>query len=143
MNRLILNDLKPTLLIALLSIFFTLISFNAIAETELSALEIMERVDEESRKSTDSAFTRMKLTTCKYGKKDGKVKCAEKPRVKLVESAQINTGDDNKDYLIAMMIVIEIMRPGYIYLLLERLKELVLEIVMMKRLSLQVFLELK
>jgi hypothetical protein len=49
MNRLILNNLKPTLLIALLSIFFTLISFNAIAETELSALEIMERVDEESR----------------------------------------------------------------------------------------------
>ena len=97
MNRLILNNLKPALLIALLSIFFTLISFNAIAETELSALEIMERVDEESRKSTDSAFTRMKLTTCKYGKKDGKVKCAEKPRVKLVESAQINTGDDNKD----------------------------------------------
>jgi hypothetical protein len=57
----------------------------------------MEKVDEESRKSTESAFTRMKLTTCKYGKRDGKVKCAEKARVKLVESAQINTGENNKD----------------------------------------------
>ena len=97
MNRLILNHFKPVFLILILSVFFTFISSHAIAETDLSAIEIMERVDEESRKSTDSAFTRMKLTTCKYGKKDGKVKCSEKARIKLVESAQINTGFDNKD----------------------------------------------
>jgi hypothetical protein len=97
MNRLILNNLKPNLFIALISIFFILCSSITIAETKLTALEIMENVDEESRKSTDSAFTRMKLTSCKYGKKDGKIKCAEKARIKLVESAQINTGDDNQD----------------------------------------------
>ena len=97
MNRLILNNLKPNLFIALISIFFILCSSITIAETKLTALEIMEKVDEESRKSTDSAFTRMKLTSCKYGKKDGKIKCAEKARIKLVESAQINTGDDNQD----------------------------------------------
>jgi len=96
MNRLILTNSKSPLLIAALSIFFIFSVSNVYAETDLSAREIMEKVDEESRKSTESAFTRMKLTTCKYGKRDGKVKCAEKARVKLVESAQINTGEITK-----------------------------------------------
>ena len=85
------------LLVIVLSVFLSLSVLQVYAETDLSAREIMEKVDEESRKSTESAFTRMKLTTCKYGKRDGKVKCAEKARVKLVESAQINTGENNKD----------------------------------------------
>ena len=97
MNKPVINDLNLKLPLVFLSICLAFVSPTIIAETDLSAIEIMERVDEESRKSTDSAFTRMKLTTCKYGKKDGKIKCAEKPRVKLVESAQINTGEDNKD----------------------------------------------
>jgi len=97
MNRLILTNSNLPLLVVALSIFFIFSVSNVYAETDLSAREIMEKVDEESRKSTESAFTRMKLTTCKYGKRDGKVKCAEKARVKLVESAQINTGENNKD----------------------------------------------
>jgi len=97
MNRLILTNSNSPLLVVALSIFFIFSVSNVYAETNLSAREIMEKVDEESRKSTESAFTRMKLTTCKYGKRDGKVKCAEKARVKLVESAQINTGENNKD----------------------------------------------
>ena len=97
MNRLILTNSNSPLLVVALSIFFIFSVSNIYAETNLSAREIMEKVDEESRKSTESAFTRMKLTTCKYGKRDGKVKCAEKARVKLVESAQINTGENNKD----------------------------------------------
>ena len=97
MNRLILTNSNSPLLVVALSIFFIFSVSYVYAETDLSAREIMEKVDEESRKSTESAFTRMKLTTCKYGKRDGKVKCAEKARVKLVESAQINTGENNKD----------------------------------------------
>ena len=89
MNKPVTNDLNLKLL--LVTFCVAMFSLNAFADTDLSAREIMERVDEESRKSTDSAFTRMKLTTCKYGKKDGKIKCAEKPRIKLVENAQINT----------------------------------------------------
>ena len=77
MNKPLMNHLNLKLFVVLLSICLALISPSVIAETDLSAREIMERVDEESRKSTDSAFTRMKLTTCKYGKKDGKIKCAE------------------------------------------------------------------
>jgi len=95
MNKPVRNDLNLNVL--LIGFCMAIFSLNVVADTDLSAREIMERVDEESRKSTDSAFTRMKLTTCKYGKKDGKIKCAEKPRVKLVENAQINTGIDDKD----------------------------------------------
>jgi hypothetical protein len=96
MNRLLVTS-NYSLLVILLSVFLLLSSLQVYAETDLSAREIMEKVDEESRKSSDSAFTRMKLTTCRYGLSGGKVKCAEKARVKLVESAQINTGQDNKD----------------------------------------------
>ena len=96
MNRLLVTS-NYSLLVIVLSVFLSLSSLQVYAETDLSAREIMEKVDEESRKSSDSAFTRMKLTTCRYGLSGGKVKCAEKARVKLVESAQINTGKDNKD----------------------------------------------
>ena len=96
MNRLLVTS-NYSLLVIVLSVFLLLSSLQVYAETDLNAREIMEKVDEESRKSSDSAFTRMKLTTCKYGLSGGKVKCAEKARVKLVESAQINTGKDNKD----------------------------------------------
>ena len=96
MNRLLLTT-NYSLLFVLLSAFLSLSSFQVYAETDLNAREIMEKQDEERRKSTDSAFTRMKLTTCKYGISGGKVKCAEKARIKLVESAQINTGENNKD----------------------------------------------
>ena len=97
MNKLILTYSKSIFLRVVLGAFLILQVPNAYAETNLSAREIMEKVDVESRKSTDSAFTRMKLTTCKYGLSGGKVKCAEKARVKLIENAQINTGEGNQD----------------------------------------------
>lgn len=64
---------------------------------DLSAREVVQKMDDTRRASTDSSFNRMKLTTCKYGVKNSKLKCVEKPRVKLLESAQINMGVDNKD----------------------------------------------
>ena len=89
MNRLLVTS-NYSLLVIMLSVVLSLSSLQVYAETDLSAREIMEKVDEESRKSSDSAFTRMKLTTCKYGLSGGKVKCAEKARVKLVELSLIH-----------------------------------------------------
>ena len=66
MNRLLVTS-NYSLLVIVLSVFLSLSSLQVYAETDLSAREIMEKVDEESRKSSESAFTRMKLTTCKYG----------------------------------------------------------------------------
>ena len=86
--------MKMTVLSTLLSALVLAVPVQA---ADLTAREIVQKMDDERRASTESAFNRMKLTTCKYGVKNGKLKCVEKPRVKLLESAQINTGPDNKD----------------------------------------------
>ena len=123
----------------MLSVFLSLSSLQVYAETDLSAREIMEKVDEESRKSSDSAFTRMKLTTCRYGLSGGKIKCAEKARVKLVErvhklipvkitktprvlpsSLSLQVRKVLVCCLTVMTIVIETMKLGCISLLLEK-----------------------
>ena len=89
--------MKTLLLTAALTTTLLLASVTPLQAADMSALEIVQKMDDERRASTESAFNRMKLTTCKYGVKNGKLKCVEKPRVKLMESAQINTGVDNKD----------------------------------------------
>ncbi|HCH23048.1 MAG TPA: outer membrane lipoprotein-sorting protein [Oceanospirillaceae bacterium] len=86
------TSILTTMLAALL-----FVSVAPVQGADMSALEIVQKMDNERRASTESAFNRMKLTTCKYGVKNGKLKCVEKPRVKLMESAQINLGVGNKD----------------------------------------------
>jgi hypothetical protein len=80
-----------------LIIFLSLLLFSVSPAHAESGREIMEKVDEVARAASDSAFSIMKLSTCKFGKKGGKIKCAEKPRVKKIESVQINAGEDGKD----------------------------------------------
>ena len=62
----------------------------------LTAKEIMQKVDEVARSSSDSSFMIMKLSSCKFSK-GKKVRCAEKPRIKKLESAQIATGKNKLD----------------------------------------------
>jgi hypothetical protein len=62
----------------------------------LTGREIMEQVDKVARSSSESSFMIMKLSSCKFAKRK-KVKCAEKPRVKKLESAQIATGKTKLD----------------------------------------------
>lgn len=76
------------------------------AHADMTAREIIEKVDDNQLATTDSAFTKMKLTSCKYGLKAGKIKCVEKPRIKVLESVQINTGENEKDSK-ALMVVLE------------------------------------
>ena len=63
----------------------------------LSGLEIMERVEESQRATSDSAFNRMQLSTCRFGIKDNRITCAERPRIKSLESVGKNYGEDGKD----------------------------------------------
>jgi len=72
----------------------------------LDGREIAVKVDEASKLSTESAFSRFKLSTCKYGIKDKKLKCVEKPRIKAIESVSINTGENGDDTK-SLAIVIE------------------------------------
>ena len=63
----------------------------------LSPREIMERVDDYQRSISDSAFNRIRLSSCKFGIKAGKITCAERPRIKALESVGKNYGSSNKD----------------------------------------------
>ena len=64
---------------------------------ELSGREIKQLVDDTSRRSNDSSFNRMQLSSCKFGVTDGRITCAERPRVKSLESVSKNYGAELKD----------------------------------------------
>lgn len=85
--------LLATAFLSLASLVVTPIS-NA---QNLTGREIMELVDEAQRATTDSAFNRMQLSTCKFGVKDSRITCAERARVKALESVGKNYGFDLKD----------------------------------------------
>ena len=75
-----------------LSLFIT-----SLAQAEMTAREIVQKMNDNQLLTTNSSFNLLQLTSCKYGTHNGKLKCVEKPRIKLLESAQINLGADNKD----------------------------------------------
>ena len=64
---------------------------------ELSGREIMQLVDDANRRQNDSSFSRMQLSSCKFGVTDGRITCAERPRVKSLESVSKNYGVELKD----------------------------------------------
>jgi len=63
----------------------------------LSPREIMLKVEKVANESYSSTIQKMKLATCKYGKKGKKIVCSEKPRIKVIESVQKDTGPQGKD----------------------------------------------
>ncbi len=67
------------------------------AQAEMTAGELVQKMNDNQLLTTDSSFNLLQLTSCKYGTHNGKLKCVEKPRIKVLESAQINLGTDNKD----------------------------------------------
>ena len=85
--------LLTTALLTLASLIVTPISNGQ----NLTGREIMELVDEAQRATSDSAFNRMQLSTCKFGVKDSRITCAERARVKALESVGKNYGIDLKD----------------------------------------------
>lgn len=64
---------------------------------DLSPREIMERLEDNRRATSNSALSRMQLSTCKFGVRDGKITCAERPRVKSLESVGKGYGPELKD----------------------------------------------
>ncbi|MBT4089377.1 MAG: outer membrane lipoprotein-sorting protein [Deltaproteobacteria bacterium] len=82
-----------TLLVALLFLMGGL-SLPVAGQT---ARDIMLKVEKVTQESSTSAIQKMKLSTCKYGKKKKKIVCIEKPRVKVIESIQKDMGPSGKD----------------------------------------------
>ena len=64
---------------------------------DLSPRDIMERLEDNRRATSNSALSRMQLSTCKFGVRDGKITCAERPRVKSLESVGKGYGPELKD----------------------------------------------
>ena len=64
---------------------------------EISGLEIMQLVEDAQRRTNDSSFNRMQHSSCKFGVTDGRITCAERPRVKSLESVSKNYGAELKD----------------------------------------------
>ena len=75
-----------------------LVAFTSTALTQdLSGFDIMKLVDDAQRETNDSSFNRMQLSSCKFGVTDGRITCAERPRVKSLESVAKNYGPELKD----------------------------------------------
>ncbi len=78
--------------------YLTILSFNTpTIGAEMTGLQIMQRMEDAQRATNDSSFTRLKLSSCKFGVNKGRIACAEKPRVKVLESVSVNHGKGNKD----------------------------------------------
>jgi len=71
-----------------------------------SALEVMIKVDQASKALSDSTFSVMGLSTCKFGKTKKRIKCVEQPRIKQIESVQLDTGAGKLDSK-ALSIILE------------------------------------
>ncbi len=78
------------------SICFVALTSHALTQ-DLSGFDIMKLVDDAQRETNDSSFNRMQLSSCKFGVTDGRITCAERPRVKSLESVAKNYGPELKD----------------------------------------------
>ena len=74
-----------------------LINFFVLSAFAMTPYEIMEETIRVARESSKTSIQKMKLSTCKYGIKKKRMVCVEKPRVKVIESVQKDTGPDDKD----------------------------------------------
>ena len=79
------------------AVLCTLLVVGNSAFAQMSAREILEKMEDAQRTTTDSAFNRIQLSSCQFGVRDSQITCAERPRVKALESVGVNFGPDNKD----------------------------------------------
>ncbi|MDP2284925.1 MAG: outer membrane lipoprotein-sorting protein [Pseudohongiella sp.] len=89
----------------------TVFAQTAIAQTDAAqsttdGRTILERVEDNQRAISDAAFNRIQLSSCRFGLQNNQITCAERARVKALESVSINTGANNRDTR-AISIVLE------------------------------------
>ena len=89
---------KKSLISALTILLSTSIVFPLLATSQdFTAREILEKMEDNQRAQSNSALSRMQLSTCKFGVRDSRITCAERPRVKSLESVGKGYGVDLKD----------------------------------------------
>lgn len=87
---------------ALVIVFLWLMLSISMAEAKqelisVDALSIMEEVDSQKRKISDSVYTKSQLSSCKYGRSEKRILCSEVPRVKVMESVSLQYGERKRD----------------------------------------------
>lgn len=92
--------MKPSFLLNTL-LAATVSTLLAGTASAMTAEEIMQKVDDQSAQTMESSFVQMTLTSCKFGLSNGRVRCAEQPRVKTLETVGMDVGDSTR----ALMIV--------------------------------------
>lgn len=63
----------------------------------MSGTDIMKMVDDVNRRAFETAVVKTQLSTCKYEKGDGGIRCKDKPRVVVLEVGEKKYGDNNRD----------------------------------------------
>ena len=81
----------------LIGIMFFMTCFNSALAKDLNGYDIMKLVDDTQRRANDSSFSRIQLSSCKFGVTNGRITCADRPRVKSLESVAKNYGKELKD----------------------------------------------
>jgi hypothetical protein len=89
------HSFARTLVKGILALGLTLGAAQAGAQE--SPREILEKVEDALRSTSDSAFNRIQLSSCQFGIRDNQITCAERARIKALESVGVNFGIDNKD----------------------------------------------
>ena len=89
--------------LSILSFFIAVLILSNHIFSQNTPRDIMREVDTIERKNTE-AFTKVVLTSCKFGLKEGNVFCIEKPRKKTVDSIQIHVGKNDEDSKTLMVI---------------------------------------
>ena len=104
-NLLDVNFAKPTST-ALLVFFVLLIPFEFASATnnQMDARTIIRHVID--RDDGKTQFAKQTIATCKYAIRNRRIKCVEKPRVKVIESATKDYGKNGKDKK-SIMIILE------------------------------------
>ncbi len=69
----------------------------AAADDNAEARRILENMESFQRGITDSAFSLIQLSSCKFAVTAGKIGCSEKPRMTLLESVSVNEGRERRD----------------------------------------------
>lgn len=103
----LINAVKTTISGLALNLCLALCLVSALhAQSGPDARAILEQVEDNQRAIADAAFNRIQLSSCRFGLQNNQITCAERPRVKALESVSINTGDSKRDTR-AISIVLE------------------------------------
>lgn len=80
------------------SMLFALMAVSTVLNGQsLSPMAIMERMEDNQRATSNSALSRMQLSTCRFGVVDNRITCAERARVKSLESVGKGYGEGLRD----------------------------------------------